>query len=133
MKWKSLDRRVRLKLIGALILSVGFGSAFFIYRAAVNIAKDTLGYEEGSGAAFQIRPEYTKKYVHDMELYGGKANLVLDKFMREFAGLWQGKSLAFTVAFLAVFASLVIFYIAHHLPSGSESHSRSENPQSKTG
>jgi hypothetical protein len=132
MKWKNINPRLRLNIIGVLILLVGVGSGFFIYRAALRDSAEALNFEPGSGRPFQIRPEYTKTYRHDMELYGGKANVALDQFMRDFAGLWQGKRLAFTVAGLAIFVSLVIFYIAHQLPSALNSHIPSEKTRDQT-
>jgi len=34
--------------------------------------------------------EHSKKYVHDLELYGGKSAVLADDFMRWFAGLCYG-------------------------------------------
>lgn len=56
-------------------------------------------------------------YKHDLELYGGKLNVLADQFMRWFAGLWHGRSLAFTVACITVVISLVFFFVAHNLTS----------------
>jgi hypothetical protein len=62
-----------------------------------------------------------------LELYGGKAALVADDFSRWFAGLWHGKSLAFTVAVISIFISLVFFFAANRLPSRLKSDAHSEN------
>ncbi len=121
MKWNILDRRTCLNLIGAIILLVGLGSAILIYRTAENASNDVLGYEQGSGSVYPVSPGDSKKYLRDMELYGGKANVLVDEFRRWFVGLWHGESLAFTVGCITIFISSGIFYAANHPPSGLES------------
>jgi len=97
-----------------------------IYRAAENNSIKVLGYEEGDGPVYPVAPEDSKKYLRDLELYGGKANVLADEFRRWFIGLWDGKPLAFLVAFITLFISTGFFYAAHYLPDCSEStnHSR---------
>jgi hypothetical protein len=73
------------------ILAVGFGAAIAIYFAASAPEENPLG------DALQ-----TKQYVHDLEVYGGKANVLAEQFREWFVGLWQGKDLAYTVAVLTI-------------------------------
>lgn len=120
MKWKITDRHTRLNLIGAFILLVGLGSAVLIYRTAGNDSNPVLGYEQGNGSLYPVRPEDSKKYLRDMEMYGGKANVLADELRRWFVGLWYGKSLAFTVGFITILASSGVFYAAHHLPPNNQ-------------
>jgi len=127
MKWKSTGRRAWLNLIGAIILLVGLGSAIWIYNTAEKDLREVLGYEQGGGSVYPVNPEDSKKYLRDMELYGGKANVLVDEFRRWFAGLWQGESLAFTIGCITIFISFPIFYAANHLPSGSESDISNKN------
>jgi len=127
MKWKIADRRTYLNLIGSVILLIGLGSAILIYRAAENDSNNVLGYVGGDGSVYPVTPEDSKKYLRDMELYGGKANVLADDFRRWFVGLWHGKSLAFTVACITILISAGVFYAAHYTPSSSESDNRSEN------
>ncbi|HUL30315.1 MAG TPA: hypothetical protein VLZ03_07645 [Thermodesulfobacteriota bacterium] len=117
MKRKAVNLRVCLYLISAVILVVGMGSAAFIYRAVSNQSSDVLGYEEEDGSVYPIMPDDSKKYLRDLELYGGKANVLMDELRRGFVGLWHGKSLAFTVACITIFVSLGFFYSANHLSS----------------
>ena len=133
MKWKIADLHPCLNLIGAIILLVGLGSAILIYRIAQNDSNSVLGYEVGDGSVYPVRPEDSKKYLRDMELYGGKANVLMDEFRRWFIGLWHGESLAFTVAGITIFISFGVFYVANHLPSSSQSDIRSENNEHRTG
>ena len=132
MKWKITDRRTCLNLIGAIILLVGLGTAILIYRTAENESRDVLGYEQGNGSVYPVNPDDSKKYLRDMELYGGKTNVLVDEFRRWFVGLWQGESLAFTVGCISVFISSGIFYAANYVPSGLETDMSNKNNRDGT-
>lgn len=127
MKCKITNLQTRLYLIAAIILLVGLGSAVMIYLAAENDSGSVLGYEIVDGHAYPIRPEDSKMFRHDLELYGGKLNVLADEFTRWFVGLWYGKTLAFTVACITIFISSGFFFVANHLPSDLLSHARDEN------
>ncbi len=117
MKRKIADLRESLILIGAIIMLIGFGSAILIYHSAGNYSGDVLGYEIIGGVAYPIAPEDSRMYRRDLELYGGKAAMVVDDFSRWFVGLWHGKSLAFTVGGISIFMSFMFFLAATRLPS----------------
>ncbi|MCE5195374.1 MAG: hypothetical protein LLF28_08020 [Nitrospiraceae bacterium] len=114
MKNKIKNKRMILYLTAVVILLVGLISAALIYLAAENDSGNVLIDEFAN----------SKKYRHALELYGGKLNLITDSLMRWFADLWRGESLAFTIAFIAIFISLIFFYAARHLSLNSD---RSEN------
>ena len=78
MKWKITNLQTRLYLITAIILLIGLGSAILIYLTAENDSASVLGYEN------------SKMFIHDLELYGGKANVVANEFEHWFVGLWHG-------------------------------------------
>ena len=115
MKWKITHLQTRFYLISAIILLVGLGSAILIYLTAENDSDSILGYED------------SKMYIHDLELYGGKANVLANEFMRWFVGLWHGKSLAFTVACITIFISFGFFFVAKTSPSCLEYNTHDEN------
>jgi hypothetical protein len=124
MNWKILPRRTCLNLFSAIILLVGLGSAALIYQRADNTPYGALGYETADGAIYPIMPEDSKIYRHNLEVYGGKLNVMLDDFRRWFVGLWQGKSLAVILACTAILISYGFFYAANYLtqPLASEVH-----------
>ncbi|MCL5023553.1 MAG: hypothetical protein M1497_09345 [Nitrospirae bacterium] len=132
MKLKIANRKAGLYLIAATILLVGLGSALVIYLTAGNDSGRVLGYEIIGGHAYPISPEDSKMYRHDLELYGGKWNVMADEFMGWLAGLWQGKSLAFTVAWGTIFLSLGFFFVARHVRSDLPSDAGEENKRSGT-
>ena len=92
-------------LITALILLLGLGSSALIYLTADTEPENDVFYEY----------QHSKKYKHDLELYGGKANVLANDFTRWFGGLWQGRSLALTVGVITLFISFGYFYIASML------------------
>jgi hypothetical protein len=132
MKWKITNLQIRLYLITAIILLVGLGSAILIYLTAENDSDSVLGNEVVGGYVYPITPEDSKRYKHDLELYGGKANVLANEFMRWFVGLWHGKSLAFTIACITIFISFGFFYVAKHFPSDLKSDARDENNRGGT-
>ncbi len=123
---KSIKARGRLFLVSVMILLTGLGSSALIYLTATNDSGSVLGYEVVGGDTYPIRPEDSKMYAHDLELYGGKANLLANEFMRWFGGLWHGKSLALTIACITIVVSLVLFIAAFQMSAGSRSERRNE-------
>jgi hypothetical protein len=104
-------------LVSGIILLAGLGSSVLIYELSGDRSTSVLGYEDAGGSVYPILPEDSKQYLRGMELYGGTANVLADELRRWFVGLWHGKSLAFTVAFITIFVSSGIFYTARRLPS----------------
>lgn len=90
---KALIRRVTRGLLAA-----GFTAALVAYIVARQRPENPLGYD----------PLQTKTYRHDLELYGGKANVLAAEFREWFAGLWYGTNLAYTIAVLTVLVVLVV-------------------------
>ncbi|MBA4418198.1 MAG: hypothetical protein C0392_09865 [Syntrophus sp. (in: bacteria)] len=105
-----------LNLISVVILLGGLGSAILIYQTAENDSNSALGYEKGYESMYPVMPQDSKKHLRNLELYGGKANVLMTQLRLWLVGLWQGKSLAFMVAFFAILLSFGVFYAANHLP-----------------
>jgi hypothetical protein len=129
MKWKATNLQTRLYLISVVILFVGLSSSLWIYLTAENDSKSVLGYEIVGGNAYLTAPENSKKYVHDLKLMGGNAAVFADEFNRWFIGLWHGRSLAVTVACIAIFISLGFFFAAKTSQSYIESDAHDKNNQ----
>jgi hypothetical protein len=117
MKWKLIDRQTRLRIISTTIAIAGLSSAILVYFSAGQVPGNPFGYE----------PEDTKQYLHDMEVYGGKANVLAADFRHWFNGLWHGKSLAFTLAFIAVLLAAGLRIAAKPLPPLIDSEAGSKN------
>jgi hypothetical protein len=98
-----MDRR-KINRISLALLLLGFGTAVLIYLTArPEIIDPLLG-----------DPLNNKKYRHDLELYGGKANVLSAQFMDWFGSLWHGQSLAYTIATLTVAGVLIYRFVATH-------------------
>lgn len=123
MNWKIFTRRTSLNLISAIILVVGLGSAAFIYQRAVN----NLYGEVTDETMHQIMLQNSKLYRHNLEVFGGKLNVIMDDFRRWLNELWHGKSLAFIMACISIIISALFFYTANYLPQPSRSDVHHEN------
>ncbi len=124
MKWKITDPQICLNLISVIVLLVGLGSAALIYHIAGNDSDSVLGYEIIGGYAYAIRPEDSWMHLRNLQLYGGKASILTDELNWWFVGLWQGKSLAFTISYITLLVFFVVFYSANQFPFRDKSSSR---------
>src|SRR6266498_1068188 len=106
MKWGLLTAQERVRVGTRAILVLGVAAAVLIYLTAQPPPENPLGYD----------PLDTKKYLHDLEVYGGKANEIAAQFRDWFDSLWHGKQLAFTVAVLTVIAAGAFKFFATPLP-----------------
>lgn len=110
MKWGTLTAQERARAGTRAILVIGVAAALVIYLTAQPPPANPLGYD----------PMDTKKYLHDLELYGGKANVLSAQFREWFDSLWHGKPLAYTVAVLTVITAGVFKFFATPLPPDPE-------------
>ncbi len=110
---------LRLKRLTIALLAAGFGSAIVIFFTAGPPSENPLGYD----------PLETKKYIHDLQLYGGEANVLAAEFREWFVGLWQGRNLAYTIAVLTVLLVLVVRFFAVPPPPENDLEIRPEAPK----
>lgn len=94
-----------MRIVAGLVLIVGLAAAAAIYFSAEEEAPLTSSY------VITIDPALTKTYVRDLERFGGKAAVLFDDFNRWFAARWHGKALGVTVAWIAVGAAAVIYWL----------------------
>ena len=117
MKWAHRDPQARSRAITRAILVLGFAAAVVIYLTAQPPPGNALGYD----------PLDTKRYLHDLEVYGGKANVLAAQFRDWFDSLWHGKTLAFTVAVLTMMAAFVFKFFATPLPPAPDAAADQKN------
>ena len=118
MTLSSIRPDARRRFIAIVILVVGFGSALVIYVTATPSPANPLGYE----------PENSKQYLREMEVYGGKANVLASQLRQWFESLWHGKRLAITVVFLTLVLLLLYLIASTPLPPVSQSPQRERKP-----
>jgi hypothetical protein len=121
-----------LTTASALVLIVGLGSAVFVYQTAENAGDNILVYEGERGTRESVMPQDSKKYLRDLELYGGKANVLATGFRLWLAGLWHGKPLAYILACAAILLSFWFLYLAGRLSRRIKSAGR-EGPPDRAG
>jgi len=94
-------RKTRIRRITRVMLAAGFTAALVAYVAARQKPENPLGYD----------PLQTKQYRHDLEVYGGKANVIAAEFREWFDGLWYGTNLAYTIAVLTILLVLILRFL----------------------
>ena len=114
----------RLYIIAVVVLVTGLLGSLSVYVTAGSEAGNVLGYDVAGGELHPISPDESKTYRHDLEVYGGKANVLMDKFIRWFDGLWHGKALAFTIASFTALISFSFFLAAYYWPHSTGSSSQ---------
>jgi hypothetical protein len=118
MKQDPTTTRIYLYRIAVIILVVGLISSVLIYFIAKDLPDEDASYGSGGGSVSYLSPEDSKRTVREMEQFGGKASVAVYKFQLWFAGLWHGKSLAFTVAFISLFLAYCFRFVADRMTSG---------------
>ena len=106
MRGMLLPMRARLYAASFVVLVVGLTAGLVIYLMAedeaVNLAIHAM--------------TISKTYVRELRRFGGRASVLFDEFNRWFAGLWRGKALGLTIAWLSAGTSLALFLVARRLP-----------------
>ena len=98
-----MGRRARLQLGALVVLVLGLAGALGMYLAA----------DDAPASAALAEMHGSKPYVHQLERFGGKAAVMFDQFNRWFAGLWEGRQLGVTVAWITiVVAAAAMFLVA---------------------
>src|ERR1700726_2915396 len=123
MRWQQLDRSTALRTISAAILIAGLAAAIVIYAHAGPAPDYPLGSDL----------EDSKVYLRQLELYGGKANVLGVELRQWFDGLWHGRSLAFTVAVLAALVAAGFRLAAIPLPPLDDGDAAGGPPPSRDG
>src|SRR5262245_38754282 len=101
---------LRLKRLTIALLAVGFTAAIVIFVLAQSPADNPLGYD----------PMDTKQYVHDLEVYGGQANVLAAQFERWFLDLWRGRNLAYSVAISTLLLVWIVRFFGKPVPEEEE-------------
>ena len=121
MDKKPTRLQTRLYIISGTILVIGLCCALLIYLTAQDDWLSAASYVVVDGVVYPVDPGSSKLYVRELQLFGGKTAVLFDELNRWFAGLWQGRSLAITVAWISIAVSLGVFLFARHLASDTDS------------
>ena len=105
---RHLERVQRaLNVAGYAILLAGTLSAAWVY---------TTAKEDKASEAIMAAEQNTKQYEYQMEVLGGKTNLLGNDMRQWFLAQWHGRHLADTLAVLTFVLALGCFFVAHFVP-----------------
>ncbi len=105
--------RKKLFAACALVLVAGLALAGWIYSRADDSPDLSGAYQivVVDGVPQPIAPNESKAYRREVQRYGGKMALLFDDIGSWWGGLWHGRSLALTVAFITVVVSFALYFI----------------------
>lgn len=109
--------RRRVNQVSGAVLALGLAAALAISLLTPPEEIDPLLGE----------PLANKKYLRELRVIGGRANVVAAEFNEWFAGLWHGRALGGTVAVLTV-AGVLVFRFVAFLPPAPEPESPGKSP-----
>ena len=109
--------RLRLYIACFAILLAGSGAASVIYLTAGEDGDGAVRYEIINGVAYPVDLHTDKRYMRELQRFGGKPAVLFDEFGTWFAGLWRGKALASTIFWISLGAALGLFLFARSLPA----------------
>jgi len=107
----------RINRITCLLLVVGFGSALVAY----------LNADHTPIASLLNNPLAQKRHLRELRMMGGQANVLSAEITEWFEGLWQGESLAWTIAVLTAGVTLMFRFVARRSRAAA-SPDANENP-----
>jgi hypothetical protein len=102
MTWKPTTPQAALRLAAAVILLVGWGSAWVIYLAADAVPEDPV----------LEQMQNSKMIRRDLQIYGGKMNLLSYDAGRWFSRHSHGQALWLPIAALSGLTALVLVVVA---------------------
>ena len=114
------ELKARLYIVSLAILVLGLLGGLVVYATAEEAEPEAGSYVVVDGMKYPIALNQTKRYVRDLERFGGKASVVFDEFNRWLADLWRGRNLGITIACLATLVSLGLALFAVSLPPDQE-------------
>jgi hypothetical protein len=116
-----MDLQTRFYVSALVVLLAGVCAAVAIwFSSADDPGPPVWQFVAIDGKAAPIAPGESKRYVRELQQFGGKAGVLFDELNRWFAGLWRGRSLAVTIGWIAVFLSVALFLLGWTQPDGAE-------------
>ena len=103
--------RLALNWSGVIILLGGLGGSVLIWRAQDRIGRENEAAQIANPAA-PLPPLDSGKHVRDVEIYYGKVGVLLEKADE----LFQGKTLANTIAVVSLVTAIGLFLVASRVP-----------------
>jgi hypothetical protein len=116
VSWTRENHRTRCLAIARVCVAASLCAAFAIYVAAGQGEPQSSGYLTQGGQVLESASADSKQYLRNMELYGGKANVMAAEARMWLAEMFSGRTLAFTVGGLGLAVGLGFFVLAGFSP-----------------
>ncbi len=101
----------RFYLLAAVVGALGSYASYAIYSASSEFTEDAAFYEF----------EHSKRYRHEMEAIGGKLNLLLSDMAKSVEGWFQGRNLAYLLAFATAVMAIVLVCVGRRMAKREKS------------
>lgn len=101
----TLSRR-RLNLAALAVLAAGLALALLVHALSDDAPPPSASYAIVDGEAHAIPAHASRRYVSQLERFGGKAAVLFDEWIDWMASLAHGRRLAWTIGVLSVLAAL---------------------------
>ena len=101
----TLSRR-RLNLAALAVLAGGLALALLLHTVSDDAPPPSASYTIVDGVAHAIPAHASRRYVSQLERFGGKAAVLFDEWIDWIASLLHGRRLAWTIGVLSVLAAL---------------------------
>jgi hypothetical protein len=126
---RSLLLARRVNAAAVIVLVVGFASVLAIFFSRQDTNPAIVGYEIVNGVSYPVKPEEDRQYEYQVERLGGKMGWAMVQFNDWFSGLWQGRTLAYTIAVLTLGSAGVLRFVAREITwDGSHAPTEDETP-----
>ena len=107
--------RRRLNLAALAVLATGLALALLVHTRADEVQPASAAYAIAGGEAHAIPAHASRRYVSQLERFGGKAAVLFDEWIDWMASLWQGRRLAWTIGGLSALIALGLHAFARYL------------------
>jgi hypothetical protein len=101
-----------LNTVGVIVLLVGIGSTIFVYRLGQNRSATSTTNSDWQDSSLSVTDSKTS--TRDIELYGGKVEVLMVKWLER---LRRPESLAIIIATVSALIALGCFLVARRLSS----------------
>jgi len=103
---KTLSQRSRRRIVAGALLAFGWAIALAVWLTALPPLEDPEAYDV----------EHSKRTLRELESIGGKSAVLANEIEEWFTGLWHGRGLAYTLAFLTLAIALGYYHWERIVP-----------------
>jgi hypothetical protein len=106
-----------LRFLGGFVLLLGLAGAVLLYQGGVD--QTGLDPNDPTGVTWPLAPEDFKVYSRNMEMFGGKLWVLVERARRYVAGQWRRNGPALLLAAGSLAVAGLLFHAAGPPPEGT--------------